>query len=146
MTSDLTARLSAAREADDVSAFLACIPYAGFLGLTAELMEGRLTVTLPFTPSLVGNTYIPALHGGALAGLMEVTAAIELLWQHQSIGIPKVITNTVDYRRPARERDSFAQATVTRLGRQLATVTVKAWQDYSDRPVANAQAHFKLGR
>ncbi|GAB5467833.1 MAG: PaaI family thioesterase [Rhodospirillales bacterium] len=144
--SGLAQRLEAARSRDDAAAFLACIPYARFLDLTAELAEGRVRLTLPFDPSLIGNTFLPAIHGGALAGLLEMTASMELLWQHQSIGLPKVVTTTVDFRRSAAARDCYAQAEVTRLGRRLATVSVTAWQDASDRPVASAQAHFKLDR
>ncbi len=144
--SGLAARLEAARQSDDVTAFLGAIPYARFLELTAELAEGRVRVTLPFRPSLIGNPFLPAIHGGALASLLELTASVELLWQHQSIGLPKVITTTVDYRRPAGPKDCYAQAEVTRLGRRLATVSVVAWQESIERPVASAQAHFLLDR
>lgn len=148
MTAALTLaeRLEAARESDDLPVFLESIPYARTLGITGELAEGRLRVTLPYRRDFVGNRHLPAYHGGALASLLELTATIELLWQHQSIGLPKVITTTVDYRRSAGPRNCFAQAEVTRLGRRLATVSVATWQDSIERPVATAQAHFLLDR
>ncbi|MEQ8653830.1 MAG: PaaI family thioesterase [Kiloniellales bacterium] len=142
----LAEQLASARNRDDAAGFLASIPYARFLDTHAELAEGRVRVTLPFTPALIGNPYLPAIHGGALASLLELTASIELLWEHQSIGLPKVITTTVDYRRSAGPKDCFAQAEVTRIGRRLASVSVTAWQDSIDRPVATAQAHFLLKR
>ncbi len=142
----LAASLEAARQSDDVTAFLGAIPYARFLEVTAELVEGRVRVTLPFAPSLIGNPFLPAIHGGALASLLELTASVELLWQHQSVGLPKVITTTVDYRRSAEPKDCYAQAEVTRLGRRLATVSVACWQDSIERPAASAQAHFLLDR
>jgi len=145
-TGDLAHRLEAARENDDPVGFLACIPYARLLGLVGELVEGRLRVVQPFRQALIGNTHLPAYHGGALASLLELSATVELLWQHQSIGLPKVITTTVDYRRSAGPRDCYAQAEVTRLGRRIATVSVIAWQDSIERPAATAQAHFLLDR
>ncbi len=146
MSPDLAEQLEQARNRDDAAAFLASIPFAGIFGASAELADGRVRVTLPFTNRLVGNPYLPAIHGGAVACLLELTATVELLWQHQSIGLPKVITTTVDYRRSAGPKHSYAQAEVTRIGRRLATVSVAAWQDSIERPVATAQAHFLLRR
>ncbi len=146
MSANLAQQLEKARNRDDVAAFLASIPYARFLEVKAELAEGRVRLTLPFQQSLIGNPYLPAIHGGALASLLELTASVELLWQHQSIGLPKTVTTTVDYRRSAGPRDCYAQAEVTRIGRRLASVSVATWQDSVERPVATAQAHFLLKR
>lgn len=146
MTIDLSRQLEIARIRDDVAAFLDSIPYARHLGAVADLSDGRVRLTLPFSQKLIGNPYLPAIHGGALASLLELTACVELLWQHQSIGLPKVITTTVDYRRSAGKKSTFSQAEVTRIGRRLATVSVAAWQDSVERPVATAQAHFLLRR
>ncbi len=146
MTAKLAEQLVRARNRDVVGGFIDCIPYARFLETHAELAEGRVRVTLPFSPALIGNPYLPAIHGGALASLLELTGSVELLWQHQSIGLPKIITTTVDFRRSAGPKDCFAQAEVTRIGRRLASVSVAAWQDSIERPVATAQAHFLLKR
>ena len=50
----------------------------------------------------------------------------------------------VDYLRPARLRETYAQCILTRQGRQIANVSVSAWQEQSDKPNATARAHFLL--
>ena len=57
-----------------LAALLAAIPYARFLGMTAQLAGDEMTAILPFSAHLVGNTQLPALHGGVLGAFMEMTA------------------------------------------------------------------------
>ena len=53
-------------------AALADIPYAAFLG--AEAVDAaRHTAVMRFGKDLIGNPLLPALHGGAVAGFMELT-------------------------------------------------------------------------
>lgn len=138
---------------------VAGVPYIGFLGARFDRRGDELTAILPFHPSLIGNPMIPALHGGATAAFLEVTAIIELawasLWEDMETGridpaseifpaLPKTITFTVDYLRSGLPRDAYARATVTRRGRRYATVQVQAWQDNRARPFAQATAHFLM--
>lgn len=138
---------------------IAGVPYIGFLGAGFDRRGDELTAVLPFHASLIGNPVIPALHGGATAAFLEVTAIIELawstLWEDMETGridpasesfpaLPKTITFTVDYLRSGLPRDAYARATVTRSGRRYATVQVQAWQDNVERPFAQATAHFLM--
>ena len=50
----------------DMAALLAAIPYARFLGITAERKGNELTTVLPFSEHLIGNIWLPALHGGVI--------------------------------------------------------------------------------
>ena len=50
----------------------------GLLPLTAGAHE--LTAILPYDEKLIGNPILPALHGGATAAFLEVTAIIGLSW------------------------------------------------------------------
>ena len=63
-----------------LAALVAGVPYARFLGIAFERRGDELTALLPFQPALIGNPLIPALHGGATAAFLEVTAIIELAW------------------------------------------------------------------
>jgi acyl-coenzyme A thioesterase PaaI-like protein len=58
--------------------------------------------------------------------------------------LPKVITVTIDYLRSAGPRDTYARAEVTRLGRRVATVHARAWQEDQARPCATAIVHLLL--
>ncbi|MDZ4109814.1 MAG: hypothetical protein U1E18_09485, partial [Brevundimonas sp.] len=65
-----------------MSALLNRLPYARFLGLESEQDGDVLTVTMPFAERLIGNPMLPALHGGATAALLELTAVaqVALVW------------------------------------------------------------------
>lgn len=140
----LVQKLAEARAARDPAAFLDAVPYARFLGIEASLADGQILCRLPFHQKLVGNTFLPALHGGATAALAEIAATVILLWRHESERLPKNVTTTMDYRRSAGAADTFAAGEVSRLGRQLATVQVTLWQGSRDKPVAIGQTHYLL--
>lgn len=138
-----------------LSRLVASVPYIGFLGARFDRRGDELTAHLPFSPMLIGNPRLPALHGGATAAFLEVTAIIELAWTtlwedieagrlSEAIPLPKTITFTVDYLRSGLPRDAYARARVNRSGRRFASVHVEAWQDNRARPFAAATAHFLM--
>lgn len=128
---------------------VAGIPYLRFLGLRVETAGDRLTAVLPFSPMLIGNPVIPALHGGVTAAFLETTAILGLVWSGLSADgppppLPKTIDLTVDYLRPGLSCDSFAEARVVRQGRRYASVHVEAWQQDRTRLFAQGTGHFLM--
>lgn len=136
--------LPAARAAGEPSRILDGIPYARMLGLVASIDGSAVLVRMPRSEHLVGNPVIQALHGGTVGALLESTAILELLWRADTESVPKTITLTIDYLRSARLQDTFARATVTRHGRRVANVQVRAYQESQQKPIAVANAHFLL--
>ncbi len=136
--------VAAVRETGDFTALQQTIPYARFMGITAELADGDVIGRMRYSDHLVGNAAVPALHGGTLGALMESTAIFKLLWHGETTTVPKTINITVEYLRSARAEDVFARAEFTRHGRRVANVRVFAFQDDPQRPVAVATAHFLL--
>ena len=124
---------------------LAAIPYARYLGMTAELADDGMVARLPFKEALVGNTQIPALHGGVLGAFMEMTALMWLAHNQPSTRQPRTIDITIEYLRPGRARTTFAKADIRKIGRRIANVQVDAWQDARNIPVAALRGHFRLG-
>ncbi len=125
------------------------IPYLQFLGMRFERSGDELTAVLPFTPHLIGNPVIPALHGGVTAAFLEVTAIVGLVWAGLGEGVqvsalPKTIDLTVDYLRAGQPKDSFARARINRSGRRYASVQVEAWQDDLARLFAQGNGHFLM--
>jgi len=137
------------------------VPYIDFLGVSFDRHGNQLTSTMAFHDDLIGNPMLPALHGGATAAFLEVTAIIGLAWtslwgeiesesldieavQTGVLALPKTIDFTVDYLRPGLPRDAYARARVNRSGRQYASVHVEAWQDNRDRLFAQASGHFLM--
>ncbi|QPM90358.1 PaaI family thioesterase [Pseudooceanicola algae] len=145
-----------------LQALVGGVPYIGFMGIRFDRRGDELTGILPYAEMLIGNPALPALHGGATAAFLEVTALISLswslLWQDLESGVldpddvaagklprlPKTIGVTVDYLRSGLPRDAYARAEVSRSGRRYASVRVEAWQDNRARPIAQASGHFLM--
>ena len=124
---------------------LAAIPYAGYLGMAAELVDGGMLARLPFKEALVGNTQLPALHGGVLGAFMEMTALMWLAHSQPSSRQPRTIDVTIEYLRPGRALTTLARADIRKIGRRIANVQVEAWQDPRRIPIAALRGHFRLG-
>jgi uncharacterized protein (TIGR00369 family) len=125
-----------------VTAAIERIPYARFLGLLAELKGDELTVIMPFSQHLIGNPMLPALHGGVVGALMEVTALTQLAIASKSARFPKTIDVNIDYLRSGKPRDTFARARVIKIGRRIANVQAEAWQGERGQPIATLHGHF----
>lgn len=119
-------------------------PYAELLGLSIEPGETAPTYVMPFSNDVVGRPGF--LHGGALAGLLEMAAIGALMQALDSDARIKPINVTVDYMRGGRDKPTHARGTVTRLGNRIANVEVHAWQDEPDKPIAAARMNFLIQR
>jgi len=139
-------QLTAAKQARDFQALFDLIPYAKFLGLTAALDGDELVTTMHYGEHLIGNPTLPALHGGTLGSLLESAAIFQLLWNAETIVLPKTITLTVDYLRSGGPVDTHARGIVTRQGRRVTNVRMEAWQHDRGTPVATAHAIFLVTR
>lgn len=130
---------------EKLSAFLAGSPYLKFLGLEFETLQDGVLATLSFSPHLVGNVMLPAIHGGVLAAFMEATAKAGLLTLPE-VTVPPVASNvTIDYLRSGRPVLTFAKARLVKVGRRVSNVHVEAWQEDATRPVAALRGHFLMG-
>jgi len=121
---------------------LARIPYAGFLGVRAELKGDELTLVLPYSEHLVGNPLLPALHGGVVGALMELTAITQLAISSKNDKFAKTIDIGVDYLRSGKPIDTYARARVVKIGRRIANVQAEAWQNERSQPIAAMHGHF----
>ena len=125
-----------------MSRVIEAMPYARFLGLTAEQAEDILTVTMPFSDHLIGNPMLPALHGGATAALLELTAVAQVALSYPRLRLPRPINVTVAYLRSGRPVDVHARARISKAGRRVAHVLAEAWQEDEAQPIASLTAHF----
>lgn len=122
-------------------------PYGAMLGLsTARSADDQLLWVMPFGDHVVGRPGF--LHGGAIAGLLEFAAlgaVCEALGGKSGVQV-KPINVTVDFMRGGVDHDTFASGEVTRLGRRVANVIARAWQDDPARPIASAQMNVMIRR
>jgi uncharacterized protein (TIGR00369 family) len=127
-----------------VNRLVAAIPYARLLGIDVEETADGIECILPFHPDLIGNTRLPAIHGGVIGSFLEMTAIFRLLAESGLENVPRPISFTIDYLRSAQARETRARGEIFKLGRRISHVHVIAWQDERDRPVAAANGKFLM--
>lgn len=137
-------QLSEAHAEGDYRPLLALIPYAGLIGIECERQGDDLLFRLPASQDNIGNPMLPALHGGVIAGFMELSAALYLLIYSDSASIPKIIDFSIDYLRAGHLQDTYARCQLWRQGRRVTNVAITAWQADPTAPIATARAHFKV--
>ncbi|MEX0342133.1 MAG: PaaI family thioesterase [Erythrobacter sp.] len=118
----------------------ALTPYARSLGITLERWEdGSPILSVPFEETVEGRP--DHYHGGATGGLLETAGYAALraeLARQDRAAMLKPINITVQYLVAGKSRTSYARGRITKLGRRSANITVEAWQDDRDRPIATA--------
>ncbi len=142
---------------DAFAALTEKIPYISFLGVTFQRRGDEVSALLTYTPDLIGNPILPALHGGATGAFLEITAITSLTWVAALERIhsepewdgtfapqPKTVDFSIDYLRSGKPQDAYARAIILRRGRRVANVRVEAWQDERSKPFIAAHGHFLL--
>jgi acyl-coenzyme A thioesterase PaaI-like protein len=132
------------QETGDFSRLLGSIPYAGFIGLECDRFGDDLIFRLPAKEENLGNPILPAIHGGVIGGFMELSAALYLMLNQDTLRLPRIVDFSLDYLRAGLNRETFAECRLTRQGNRVANVMVSAWQKSRSQPIATARAHFLM--
>ncbi|KMN81117.1 PaaI family thioesterase [Chromobacterium alkanivorans] len=140
-------RFNALRDQKAYAQIVNELPYNKLMGMElAEDEAGELLFLLPFSERNVGNTALPALHGGLIGGFLESAAMLHLMWNRESLETPKIVDFSLDYLRPGRAQTLYAKCEITKQGKRVANVLIEAWQEDRRKPVAVARAHFLLSQ
>ena len=125
---------------------LALPPYARALDMAiVDELDGAPVIGMPFTDRVQGRPNF--LHGGAISGLLEIAAIAAI---HQALRAKgsdaaiKQVNVTVDFMRGGMSQMTFAVGEVTRLGRTMANVKARAWQEDRDKPIAMGYMHYLI--
>jgi acyl-coenzyme A thioesterase PaaI-like protein len=118
------------------------IPYARYLGVRVESDERGPLIVLPFRGDLIGNTWLPALHGGVVGAFLELVAMAAMLGQGDGARVPKPINFSIDYLRSVGPAETRGRAAIVKHGRRIANVRVTAWQSDEGKPVAAGTGNF----
>ncbi len=123
-------------------------PYAQSLDMEISgLHDGAPLITMPFAQKVQGRPGF--LHGGAISGLLEMAAVAAIahaLRERSDDARFKQVNVTVDFMRGGIMQTSYAVGMITRLGRTMANVESRAWQDDPAKPMAIATLHYLLKR
>ncbi|MCP5443335.1 MAG: PaaI family thioesterase [Chromatiaceae bacterium] len=143
---DLFQEVMAIKQAGEFELISALIPYAGLVGLELIKENAGLITILRNKPSNIGNTTIPAVHGGVVGALLEHAGIMHIICECDTTRFPKIINISIDYLRPCLgTMDTYARGYVIKQGKRVTNVRIEAWQSDPSRPVAAAHAHFLMG-
>ena len=128
-------------------------PYAALLGICIDAQHrangsangDAPVLRMDFSDALAGRP--GHLHGGAIAGLLDMAAHAALAANQIAVGQPirfKQIGITIDFVRGGKELPTYARGRVTKLGKRVATVVVEAWQDEERTQIAAARLHMLM--
>ena len=119
-------------------------PYALALDMTVvDEVDGAPVITMPFADKVQGRPGF--IHGGAISGLLEMAAVAAIHRALRAQGNDasiKQVNVTIDFMRGGLGQQTFAVGEVTRLGRTMANVEARAWQDHRDKPIAIGHMHY----
>ncbi len=128
----------------DIQEIISGSPFGRFMNIQTQVDERGVLAILPARDSLIGNTSIPALHGGAIAAFLEIACLLQLAHETGTTAPARTIDFSVEYLRPGRPETTHARARIRRIGRRVATVHAEAWQRDENAPVCLVQCHFRL--
>jgi uncharacterized protein (TIGR00369 family) len=128
---------------EDPSGPFANSPFSRCLGISIG-DDGMLV--MPFSPKIIGNPILPAIHGGMTGAFLETTAIVGVTRELGASAWPKPIGLTINYLRSGRALDSHATVSIVKQGRRVVAFEAQAWQDDRAKPIASAFGHFMLRR
>ena len=126
---------------EDPTSPFANSPFARWLGIRIGADD---TLVMPFSPKIIGNPVLPAIHGGMTGAFLETTAIVGVTRELGVLAPPKPIGLTINYLRSGRALDSYAKVSIVKQGRRVIAFEAKAWQDDPTKPIASAFGHFML--
>jgi uncharacterized protein (TIGR00369 family) len=111
-------------------------------GKVVDVRPGHIRMALEPDPSMTRPGGYVA--GPALMGLADV-AAYAVVLAHVGV-VPMAVTQhfAITFLRPCRRETIVADAALLKLGRRVAAVDVRLWQDGEERLIAQASVGYAL--
>lgn len=121
-------------------------PYAQSMGIRIDgMLDDAPLLAMDFSDRAMGRPGF--LHGGAIAGMLEIAAIIALhahLGEEDSQVRIKPVNISVEYLRGGITIETFARGQVIRAGRRIANVRAEAWQSDREKPLASCWMNFLI--
>jgi uncharacterized protein (TIGR00369 family) len=129
-----------------VRAMMQWTPQGRALGLEVTRIEGgKVCGRAPYKPEIVGDPETGVIAGGVITTFLDQLCGMAAVLAMRDPAIVATIDIRIDYMRPAIPgRDVLAEATCTKIGRNVAFVSAVAYEDNAENPIARAVATFML--
>jgi uncharacterized protein (TIGR00369 family) len=124
------------------------IPFNKHVGMRlVELTEGHARMEVDFKPELIGNATRQAIHGGAIASIIDAcggAAGFSMVVPPDSLS---TIDLRIDYLRPGEAKQIVCESKVTRMGNRVCYVDSTVFHpDAPTRVLATGKAVYNVRR
>lgn len=132
------------------------IPFCRLLGLKLHFGEAGLDMSMERKPFMLGNWMAGRLHGGVIASILDSLAGAAVFYRLAQLHPRRTVAEQiadfdrlatidlrVDYLLPAKADAFRASSRVTRLGRNVASVTLEL-RDDAQNLIATGAAAFVI--
>ncbi|MFT4923126.1 MAG: hypothetical protein ACI8XM_002350 [Haloarculaceae archaeon] len=117
------------------------IPFHGTLDVeVVAVTPRRAEVKMPFDESLIGNTDLEVMHGGAISSLVDLTGAAVFVAECETF--TPTIDLRVNYLSGAGKQPLYANATIQRSGQNIGVADVEV--ESGDTVCATGTGVYKL--
>ncbi|TVT85548.1 PaaI family thioesterase [Pseudomonas sp. H3(2019)] len=129
--------------------FLSALRHCQVLGLRVHSASNDgLTITLPYSPQIVGNPQTGVIHGGAITSLMDTACGMATLCVLPEFEVCPTLDLRIDYMHPAephKEVHGFAQC--YRVTTDVIFTRGFAYQEDPQKPIAHVVGTFmRMGK
>ena len=133
---------------DTARSFITALPHSHALGMQLEEIGGGVaTITMPYSPALIGDPETGVIHGGAVSALMDTACGAAVMSHPQAGFSTATLDLRIDYMRPATPGQTIrTRAECHHVTRSVAFVRAVATDEDESRPVAMGTGAFTVER
>lgn len=111
-----------------------------------DVSEGFAKIMVPYSPELVGDPRIQSLHGGIISlALDSVGGAAAMTTLVTPDDRLSTIDMRVDYLRPGKAQDLFAEGELARSGNRIIVTRMRAYHE-EGQPIAEGKGVYNVKR
>lgn len=133
----------------DIAEHLAGVPHSAAIGMTfVSSTDSECTLSIPYSPALIGDPDNGVIHGGAITALLDNAAGMiaRPKEMHRDVAAIATLDMRIDYMGPATPgQNVYATAHCFKRTTNVAFVRAIAYQKSPDDPIATCTATFMLG-
>ena len=129
--------------------FLSALRHCQVLGLEVRSAStDGITLSLPYSPQIVGNPETGVIHGGALTSLMDSACGMATLCALPEFEVCPTLDLRIDYMSPGvADKDVFGHAHCYKVSRDVIFIRGSAYQDDPEQPIAQVVGtYMRLGK